>query len=128
MEDNKVLEILITDKNKINSHYKQIIDKNKELEEYLLTRYTDSLSIHESIYRIWHNLEKRPVCAVCGKEVKFISGFGFRECCSVSCSKKLHKQVDIECTDDIIKQEYSQTGPRNKTQDKFLIEHYARII
>ena len=42
MNDVKVIELLITPKNKINSHYKQIISKNTELKEYLESRYSDS--------------------------------------------------------------------------------------
>lgn len=122
MTDKQVVDILVAGKPRINPHYRQIIDKNKELKEYIENRYDDSLSNFETIYRIWHNIEKRPVC-ICGNELKFVPGYGFRESCSVSCSKKRRKDITIDCNDDIIKQEYSITGPRNKTQEKFLIEH-----
>lgn len=126
MNDNKVIELLITPKNKINSHYKQIISKNQELKEYLKTRYSDSEDYNETIFRIWKNIEIRPVCPICGKPVKFISGNGFRECCSVSCSKKLIKTSDEIITDDIIKKEYIQNeiyDTTNKLHPKFLKEH-----
>lgn len=90
MTDNNVVDILVAGKPRINPHYQQIINKNKELEEYLNKRYNDSLSTFETIYRIWHNIEKRPVC-ICGKELKFVPGYGFRESCSVSCSKNVVK-------------------------------------
>ena len=126
MNDNKVIELLITSKNKINSHYKQIISKNQELKIYLESRYSDSEDYNETIFRIWKNIEIRPVCPICGKSVKFISGNGFRECCSVSCSKKLIKTSDEIITDDIIKKEYIQNGiydTTNKLHPKFLKEH-----
>lgn len=126
MNDVKVIELLITPKNKINSHYKQIISKNKELKEYLESRYIDSEDYNETIYRIWKHIDIRPVCPVCGKPVKFISGNGFRECCSVSCSKQLIKQSEQVITDDIIKKEYIKNGvysTTNKLHPKFLKEH-----
>ena len=126
MNDTKVIELLITPKNKINSHYKQIISKNKELKEYLESRYPDSEDYNETIYRIWKHIDIRPVCPVCGKPVKFISGNGFRECCSVSCSKQMVKQSEQVITDEIIKSEYIKNGvysTTNKLHPKFLKEH-----
>ena len=41
MNDNLIIQKFITDKNKINSHYKQIINKNQEIKEYLDNRYKD---------------------------------------------------------------------------------------
>lgn len=35
MNDELIIQKFITDKNKINSHYKQIINKNQEIKEYL---------------------------------------------------------------------------------------------
>ena len=39
MNDNLIIQLFITDKNKINSHYKQIINKNQEIKNYLNNRY-----------------------------------------------------------------------------------------
>ena len=126
MDDKQVIELLITDKGKINSHYKQIISKNRGLKYYLENRYQDSEDYNETIYRIWKGIEIRPVCPVCGKPVKFVSGNGFRECCSVSCSKQLVKQSEQVITDDLIKQEYIHDGvydTTNKLHPKFLKDH-----
>lgn len=122
MDDNTVKQLLICN-NRINSHYKQIISKNNELQNYLLYRYNDSLSTIETIYRIYKDIHIRPVCSNCGKPVKFISGLGFRETCSVSCSKHITKNIQIKCNDDIIINEYKDSGPKNKTSNKFLEEH-----
>lgn len=126
MNDTEVLNLLITNKEKINSHYNQIINKNSELKQYLENRFTDSESLNETIYRIWKQIYNRPICPVCGKSVKFIPGNGFRETCSVSCSKKLIKQSDRIVTDDIIKSDYLKDGKlntKNKLQTKYLKDH-----
>lgn len=123
MDDHKVLKMLISTNNKIKSMYKHIINKNEKLLQYLNNRYLDSESLEETVYRIHHNIEIRPTCKNCEGHVNFIPGIGFRECCSVSCSKHLRKIIHIECSDEIIINEYKETGPRNKTSDKFLLEH-----
>ena len=40
--------------------------------EYLKNRYTDSKSLRETIYRILHNIEIRPTCKICGKQIQYI--------------------------------------------------------
>ncbi|MBO6271458.1 hypothetical protein J6O48_01620 [bacterium] len=52
MNDLNALKILITDKGKIKTRYKSIVEKNKELETYLDNRFNDSESLVETIYRI----------------------------------------------------------------------------
>ena len=126
MTDLNVLQILITDKGKIKTRYKSIVEKNKELETYLNNRFKDSESLVETIYRIQHQIYKRPVCPICNQPIKFISGIGFRETCSVSCAKKLIKKNDNVITDEIIKNDYLKNGKlnsKNKLQEKYLKEH-----
>lgn len=43
MNDDLIIQKFITDKNKINSHYKQIINKNQEIKEYLDKRYNSGI-------------------------------------------------------------------------------------
>ena len=94
MNDDLIIQKFITDKNKINSHYKQIINKNQEIKEYLDNRYKDGNNDYcETLYRIQHHLDKHPVCPNCGKYVKFISGTCYRGSCSVSFSKNYIKDV-----------------------------------
>lgn len=58
----------------------------KEELEYLNNRYADSSSLKETIYRIKHNIEDRPVCKGCGGKVKFVGGTrGFNKYCSRKC-------------------------------------------
>lgn len=126
MNDLNALKILITDKGKIKTRYKSIVEKNKELETYLDNRFNDSESLVETIYRIQHQIYKRPVCPICNQPIKFISGIGFRETCSVSCAKKLIKKNDTVITDEIIKNDYLKNGKlnsKNKLQLKYLKEH-----
>lgn len=52
MNDNLIIQLFITDKNKINSHYKQIINKDQEIKEYLDNRYKDGNNDYCDIYNI----------------------------------------------------------------------------
>ena len=82
MSDTEVLQILITDKNKINTHYKQIINKNNELKIYLENRFNDSESLIETIYRLQHNLINKPKCLYCQKTLQFnVINVKFRDFC-----------------------------------------------
>ena len=127
MNDDLIIKKFITDKNKINSHYKQIINKNQEIKEYLDNRYKDGNNNYcETLYRIQHHLDKHPVCPNCGEYVKFTSGYGFREFCSTSCSKNYIKEDNsLIITDDIIKNDYLIDNKinTNKLQIKYIKEH-----
>lgn len=73
--------------NKYKRHYKNKT-KYKNIIHYIENRYNDSLSFKETIYRMRHNCEIRPVCKTCGNTVEFI-GKGnklFRDFCSNKCS------------------------------------------
>lgn len=81
-----ICKLLITDK-KLNSWAIKRLDENivKELNNF----YIDSESLQETIYRIIHNIQIRPVCKICGNKIKF-NGYskGFTTYCSPKCSKK----------------------------------------
>lgn len=49
----------------INNNF---LNKNPEMMEYLLNRFSDSESIHESLLRIFYKIETRPACPICGKK------------------------------------------------------------
>ena len=59
---------------------------------YLNNRYSDSLSVKETLYRIKHNIEIRPVCPICGNNVLFNKKGYFSTTCSKECTNKLRKQ------------------------------------
>ena len=70
MNDDLIIQKFITDKNKINSHYKQIINKNQEIKEYLDNRYKDGNNNYcETLYRIQYHLDNHPICPKCGKHI-----------------------------------------------------------
>lgn len=73
--------------NKYKRHYKKK-DKYQNIIEYINNRYIDSESFKETIYRIKHNINIRPVCKKCGNKVEFIgkSGRLFRDYCCNNCS------------------------------------------
>lgn len=60
-----------------------------EIIEYLKTRFSDSKSLKETLYRIKYKVEVRPVCKACGGEVQFIGkkDKGFNEHCSRKCTQ-----------------------------------------
>lgn len=73
----KVITYLFWDfeKNRASGFYRrfnQKPDRYPNINNYLNSRYKDSDSRIESLLRIVYNIEKRPVCPLCGKPVKFI--------------------------------------------------------
>lgn len=67
--------------NKLNNKF--ILD----VVNYLKNRYDDSLSLSETIARIFNKMENRPVCKECGKPLKYIAlNHPFNLFCSKSCS------------------------------------------
>lgn len=127
MDDNLIIQRFITVKNRVNTHYKQIISNNQEIKNYLDNRYTDSNDDYcETLYRIQHHIEKHPVCPNCGNYVRFVSGYGYRQFCCTSCSKNYIKYFNNKnITDDIIKQDYLENNKinTNKLQIKYIKEH-----
>ena len=51
MNDDLIIQKFITDKNKINSHYKQIINKDQQIKEYLDNRYRMEIMITVKQYK-----------------------------------------------------------------------------
>lgn len=75
-------------KNRVNGQIIQKLNKGyfPSIIEYLNNRFLDSESFSETIYRIKHHIEEKPVCLNCGKKLKFKgtrNGFGIY--CSTKC-------------------------------------------
>ena len=100
MNDNDIINYL--------SSRKQIkwktLDKN--IKEYLLNRYTDNYSLlekntlKESYYRIFNNIEKCPICPICGNKCKFLyfdysKTCGNHKCLAKECQKR-REQTNFE--------------------------------
>ena len=83
-------------KRKLTIQYRNInkIKDNKfkqSILTYLESRFSDSLSIKETIYRICYNIYNRPVCQICGNPVEFVGRQNniFSKTCSSKCYKKI---------------------------------------
>ena len=131
MTDQEVLQIFYKSNGKINSlltRHTWLI-AHPDIHNYLLNRYPDSTQISEILYRIKHNIDVRPTCAVCGKPVNFIGELkgGYRQACSVKCAKQIVNNPisgDI-CDPTVILSDIVENGKlnNNKLQDSYLITH-----
>lgn len=107
------------------------MDNHPDIKQYLLNRYPDSSCIHETVYRILHEIEVRPTCKNCGKPITF-SSRGFMDFCCTSCSKQYietdNVNTDISIEDIIT--DVIQNGEinYNKVKEKYLIEHGYKDI
>ena len=81
---------------KFYNNPKKYKDRYNNIKHYLACRYTDSESLLETLYRIFYNIEKRPVCKTCGAKLKLYIINSKKQCfpnfCSISCANK-HKDV-----------------------------------
>lgn len=108
------------------------MDKRPNIKQYLLNRYKDSSGIYETLYRILHGIEERPVCKNCGNSITF-SSMGFMDFCCTSCSKQYIETDNVptnisikDILNDIIQ---NREINYNKVKEKYLIEHgYKEIL
>lgn len=92
INDEIISSIFYPNNKKSNSRFRLSFIKKNNLYDYLINRYDDYDSISEIIYRIHYKIEIRPVCAVCGKRLKFTQFNHYKEdlhyhCCN-SCAQK----------------------------------------
>lgn len=80
MTDKEVIDYIWSKNNNFNVLYSKG-KISQEMLDYLSNRYNDSTSLRESLYRIKHNLEIRPVCHICGAPVKFDGNTFKKACC-----------------------------------------------
>lgn len=101
--DKFIIDLFFTKENKLNlnslTKYKKNIKYHNSwsrLQNYINNRYIDSKSLKETLYRILYNIEVRPVCKNCGKEVEFIGKGGrlFRDYCCNSCSANSKETIN----------------------------------
>ena len=73
--------------------------------KYIINRYSDSLSLKESVYRIINDIEIRPICKSqnCNNPVKFTKN-GFNLFCSQQCYAKNDSNFSKQHVKDKIKQ------------------------
>ncbi len=67
---------------------------NRSIYDYIVNRYEDSTSFKESLYRIMLNIEERPKCKWCNKELEFkgTSYKLFTDFCDFRCQMKYLNQ------------------------------------
>lgn len=66
----------------------RINNMTTEENNYIVRRYEDSDSINESLFRIFNNIDTRPVCPICGGKLKFYgrNKAPYSNHCSISCA------------------------------------------
>ena len=102
--DDYITKLFWTKSEKLNFNYfrQKWIDNHKEIFDYLNSRYEDSSSIYETLYRLKHHIDVRPTCVICGGRVNFVKRHGFSKHCSEKCSandvntKNKHKETCIK--------------------------------
>ena len=108
------------------SHHKSL---TSEETEFVNSKYLDSLSFKESLYRIKLNIDIHPKCPICGKPVQVTftpSRFFKKSCGNKLCENKI-RQINVENT---IKGKYgvscvfSNNEIREKTKQT-LLEKYG---
>ena len=125
-----IIDVFVDKNNKIIPSRTTISYLHNHGYDELLTYYEDSNSVLETIYRIIHDLDIRPVCKVCGKPVKF-SNIGFSNYCCPKCRntsqaviEKNKKSVSIA-----LKNAYSLKGDEIKEKrSKALKEKYGEYV
>lgn len=96
---------MINDEYIINKYWKnksisffRFYNSNKVSDDellYLNNRYSDSDSLLETLYRIKHNIDTKPICPICGKIIPFnIKSKSFNQFCSRQCANKNPKLLE----------------------------------
>lgn len=134
INDNYIKTHCLNKKGNINPAWTRHIymENHPAIKQYLLNRYNDSSGIYETLYRILHGIEERPVCKNCDKPVTFGNG-EFKDFCCTSCSKQyietnnVNNNISIEdILNDII--QHGEIN-YNKVKEKYLIEHgYKEVL
>lgn len=106
---------------------------NPEIIEYLKTRFSDSKSLKETLYRIKYKIEVRPLCKTCRGEVQFIGkrDKGFNEHCSKKCTqsdKLVRKKCKTTCMekygeDNPVKSEIVQGKIKSSILKKYGVDN-----
>lgn len=112
---------------------KYLITNYKEFYEYLKTKYIDSNSISEMIYRYFNNIDEIPVCNVCGNKNKFINfSKGYTKHCSYKCTqndKKVRDKYKESCAKkygDYFYKQFNEAGKLTKL-NRYNDENYNNV-
>lgn len=133
INDNYIKTHCLNKKGNINPAWTRHIymENHLYIKQYLLNRYNDSSCIYETLYRILHGIEERPVCKNCGNYITF-SSMGFMDFCCTSCSKQYIETDNVPTNisiEDIINDIIQDNEINyNKVKEKYLIEHGYKDI
>lgn len=119
-----ILETFISNKNTIigSKLRNSWISKNRLIHNFLLYRYKDSDSIHETIFRIKNNVEIAPKC-ICGNKLK-INKKTYLKHCSSKCSNSNPKK--IKKSDETKLKRYGDKNYNNPEKNKITnLERYG---
>lgn len=77
----------------------RIIEAHTEIATYMQKRFSFTQDYKEIYYLLYHGLNERPKCPVCGKEVPFVKfNIGYRKYCSIECQRsEKGKQIKKDC-------------------------------
>lgn len=132
IKDNKIIndqyikDLFFNDRGYVNPNYlkRSWLEKHPDITDYLNNRYTDSLSIKETAYRIYMNIEIRPVCSVCGNSVQFDpehrniptrNGWPYARTCSAKCMAN-----DVTKKEHTIQTSLLKYGTKNPSQSQIV--------
>jgi len=108
------------------------IQHYSNIKKYLDNVYIDSNSYIETIYRLFNNINKAPICPICGSKIQltYKSHIYFPKTCSLKCSHNLTVQINkIVCMErygvdnpaksEKAKQQYKETCLKKYGVDAF---------
>ena len=125
INDEYILNNYFTKNGYPNSNKVKLIinDKNYiDIYNYLNNRFADSESIIETLYRIKHSIEIRPVCIICGNPVKYAGQQYYNKTCCQRCAKiSEHNTVYGKLTEEEKKQKYKDI--HNKIKETSLLKY-----
>ena len=137
MNYDKILSrYFLTDGWHYNKLHKSIYNAKKKklinIKKYIDNRYSDSESFKETIYRMYYNIDVRPVCKLCKNKVKFIGKCGiiFRNYCSSKCAAKSPETIKKKQESDRLKHNgklgwNKNTPEKNKKRLQTINEKYG---
>lgn len=118
--DQKILEKILRSDGRISYSKVKILSKTDL--DYLHNRYSDSLSLEETLYRLKNNIETRPTCPICGKNLEF-KYREFRTYCSPQCKSK-----DSKVAEKIQQTSLLKYGVKFPMQNKEVKEKWEQIF
>jgi len=144
MHDTLISLIFFKDDVLKNNYYKRFYNhpfkwRNKypNIQTYLDTRYNDSDSLLETLYRIYYKIDIKPKCKTCGKTLtffkstkkqreKFILNKCFQTYCSISCEMK-DKEVMLKHNKTCL-EKYGSVNNTKKQQQTCLNKYGVNTI